>query len=87
MFRLVNGRSSQLLEVGAEVLFARFEYDNGRPVRRFDILELERRKVAIFPLSWTIVHPINENSPLYGLTADDLRQADAEIPCFADRDR
>lgn len=79
MFRIVNGRSSQLLEVGAQVLFARFVYENGKPVRRFDILELERRKVAIFPLSWTIVHPIDEDSPLYGLTANDLRRADAEI--------
>ncbi len=79
MFRLVNGRTSQLLEVGAQVLFARFENENGKPVRRFDILELERRKVAIFPLSWTIVHPIDEGSPLFGLTADDLRRSDAEI--------
>jgi inward rectifier potassium channel len=79
MFRLVNGRSSQLLEVGAQVLFARFVNENGKPVRRFDILELERRKVAIFPLSWTIVHPIDEESPLYGLTANDLRRTDAEI--------
>ena len=79
MFRLVNGRSSQLLEVGAQVLFARFENENGKPVRRFDILELERRKVAIFPLSWTIVHPIDKDSPLYGLTPEDLRRTDAEI--------
>jgi inward rectifier potassium channel len=79
MFRLVNGRSSQLLEVGAQVLFARFVYENGKLVRRFDILELERRKVAIFPLSWTIVHPIDAESPLHGLTANDLRRTDAEI--------
>ena len=79
MFRLVNGRNSQLLEVGAQVLFARFVEENGVPVRRFDILELERKKVAIFPLSWTIVHPIDAESPLFGLTENDLRRADAEI--------
>ncbi|MEO7674727.1 MAG: ion channel [Pyrinomonadaceae bacterium] len=79
MFRLVNVRSSQLLEVGAQVLFARFVNENGIQVRRFDILELERRSVAIFPLSWTIVHPIDKDSPLYNLTADNLRQTDAEI--------
>ena len=79
MFRLVNGRSSQLLEVGAQVLFARFVEENGVPVRRFDILELERQKVAIFPLSWTIVHPIDTESPLFGLTENDLRRSDAEI--------
>ena len=79
MFRLVNGRSSQLIDVGAKVMFARFVDEDGRHLRRFDILELERRSVVFFPLSWTIVHPIDENSPLYGLTEDDLRRADAEI--------
>ena len=79
MFRIVNGRSSQLLEVGAQVLFARFENENGSPVRRFDVLELERREVAIFPLAWTIVHPIDKDSPLYGLTLIDLRRTEAEI--------
>jgi len=79
MFRLVNGRSSQLIDVGAKVMFARFVEENGRHVRRFDILELERRSVVFLPLAWTIVHPIDEASPLYGLTAIDLRASDAEI--------
>jgi inward rectifier potassium channel len=79
MFRLVNGRSSQLIDVGAKVMFARWADENGRQMRRFDILELERRSVIFFPLSWTIVHPIDEDSPLYGLTQDDLRRSDAEI--------
>lgn len=79
MFRLVNGRSNQLIEVEAKVMFARFVEENGKAVRRFDFLELERHQVAFLPLSWTIVHPINENSPLYGLTEADLIKSDAEI--------
>ena len=79
MFRLVNGRSSQLIDVGAKVMFARWVDENGRHMRKFDILELERRSVIFFPLSWTIVHPIDEDSPLYELTQDDLRRSDAEI--------
>ena len=79
MFRMVNGRSSQLIEVEAQVLFAHFVEENGKPVRRFDFLELERRRVTFFPLAWTIVHPIDENSPLYNLTEEDLRKSDAEI--------
>ncbi|NOT47411.1 MAG: transporter [Acidobacteria bacterium] len=79
MFRIVNARNNQLIQVGAQVLFARFENENGRQVRRFDILELERRTVSIFPLSWTIVHPIDSGSPFYGLTQNDLRNSDAEI--------
>lgn len=79
MFRLVNGRSNQLIEVEAKVLFARFVNENGRSVRRFDFLELERNNVTFFPLSWTIVHPIDESSPLYGLNDDDYVKTDAEI--------
>lgn len=79
MFRLVNGRNSQLLEVKAQVMIARFIEDDGRITRRFDFLELERERVAFFPLAWTVVHPIDENSPLYGLTLEDLEKTDAEI--------
>jgi inward rectifier potassium channel len=79
MFRLVNGRSSQLIEVEARVLFARFVNENGKAVRRFDFLKLEREKVTFFPLSWTIVHPIDDKSPLKGLTQEDYLATDAEI--------
>jgi inward rectifier potassium channel len=79
MFRLINGRNNQLLEVKAQVMFARFVNENGRRVRRFDLLSLERRSVTFFPLSWTVVHPIDEGSPLWGCTEDDLRATDAEF--------
>ncbi len=87
-FRIANARSSQLIEVEAKVLFARFEDAGGRggpggrtgrAVRRFYPLELERSSVVFFPLAWTIVHPITEASPLHGLTSDDLRASDAEF--------
>lgn len=79
MFRLVNGRSNQMIEVEAKVMFARFCPEDGKLVRKFDLLDLERRKVAFFPLSWTVVHPIDEDSPLFGVTELDLRRTDAEI--------
>jgi len=79
MFRIINGRNNQLIEVGAVVIFARFVNENGRTVRRFDVLELERRKVTFFPLAWTIVHPIDEKSPMFGLTEQDLKATDGEI--------
>lgn len=79
MFRLVNGRSNQLIEVRIQVLFARFVNENGRSVRRFDFLELERNKVTFLPLALTVVHPIDQSSPLYGLKDDDYVRTDAEI--------
>lgn len=79
MFRLVNGRSNQLIEVNVQVVFARFVVENGKQIRKFDFLELERDKVTFFPLSWTVVHPINDSSPLKGYTADDYLSSDAEL--------
>lgn len=82
MFRIVNGRSNQLIEVKAQVLFAHFVEENGRKLRRFELLNLERRNVTFFSLSWTLVHPIDETSPLFGLTAEDLKKSDAEFLIF-----
>lgn len=79
MFRIVNGNSNQLIEVGAKVMLARFVTEEGRRVRKFHQLELERRSVAFFPLTWTVVHPIDEDSPLYGATRKDLEDTEAEI--------
>lgn len=79
MFRLVNNRNNQLIELQAQVLYARFVEENGAFVRRFDLLKLERERVSFLPLSWTVVHPINEDSPLFTCSEADLRKADAEI--------
>ena len=79
MFRFVNGRNSQLIEIGIQVLFARFVNEDGRPVRRFDFLELERKRVTFLPLALTVVHPVTDDSPLKGLSQDDLISTDAEL--------
>ena len=62
MFRVTNGRSNQLVELEAKVLFSRIEGS----VRKYDQLRLERSRVTFFPLSWTVVHPIDEKSPMFG---------------------
>ncbi|MBN2012280.1 hypothetical protein JW960_23325 [candidate division KSB1 bacterium] len=79
MFRIANERDSQLLDVEAKVLYTQMEMVNGRRIRRFYELKLERNKVAFLPLHWTIVHPINDESPIYGFSQDDMREAEAEI--------
>jgi inward rectifier potassium channel len=75
MFRLTNGRANQLIELEAKVLFSRMRGD----VRNYDQLSLERTRVVFFPASWTIVHPIDETSPLFGLSHQDLVDDDAEF--------
>ncbi|HEU5480883.1 MAG TPA: ion channel [Candidatus Tumulicola sp.] len=78
MLRIVNERRNQIVEVEAQLLFSRRSADDGS-ARVFDELGLERRRVVFFPLAWTIVHPIDETSPLFGLTPADLREMDAEF--------
>ncbi len=75
MFRIINGRTNQLIELEAKVLFSRIE----GPSRKYDQLTLERTRVVFFPLSWTIVHPIDERSPLFGFSHADLVEKEAEF--------
>ena len=78
-FRLVNQRRSQLLEVECKVMLSRVEQRNGKPYRNFFQLPLERTKVSFFPAAWTVVHPIDDASPLRGATRDSLLADDAEF--------
>ena len=79
MFRIVNERKNQIIELAATVTFSKMESYNGRRIRRFYRLSLERDKVTFFPLNWTIVHPIDEQSPLFGVTEKGLKESDAEF--------
>ncbi len=80
MFRIANQRSSQLVEVSAKVLLSRRKRGGVTATdREFLNLELERSSVVFFPLSWTIVHPIDEKSPLRDWTGKDLVDCDAEF--------
>ena len=80
MFRMANVRANQIVEAQIHVVFARQESTlEGEEVRRFYDLELARYRNAIFSNSWTAIHPIGLNSPLYGATAESLKVADAGI--------
>lgn len=78
MLRVVNGRSNQLIELRAKVSLSWNKVD-GIPGRAFHELGLERDAVTLFPLSWTIVHPIEPGSPLWGVTEDEMQRRDAEL--------
>ncbi len=80
MFRIVNQRNSELVELEAKLLLSRRKRDGSTSTdREFVTLPLERERVVFFPLSWTIVHPIDENSPLRDWTGEDLAECDAEF--------
>jgi inward rectifier potassium channel len=78
-FRIANGSPNELIEVEVRILLCMTQSSDGVRTRHFHQLRLERSKAAFFPLDWTIAHPITEFSPLYGVSADDLRTQDAEF--------
>ena len=80
MFRLVNLRKHDFTDVHAYVSLARWVPDAklGRR-RRFDLLPLERDAIIFMPLHWVLVHPIDEKSPLHGMSDEDLRASDPEV--------
>lgn len=79
MFRIANMRSNQLIESSVKLNIGLLEDKNGQESRQFYQPKLELNQISFFPTSWTIVHPIDEKSPLYGFTMDDFKDADAEI--------
>lgn len=79
MFRIVNGRQNQLIEMNVKVIMSWFPPNSEQMKREFAFLELERSFVSLFPLSWTIVHPIDDNSPLRHYTNERLRRCNPEF--------
>lgn len=79
-FRIANRRRGEILQLEAQVLFSHMQTNEaGARVRKYQALPLERNSVVFFPLSWTIVHPIDDSSPLAARTHDDLVRDEAEI--------
>ncbi len=76
-YRVVNRRSNSLINVDAHLMLMTVENVEGRAERRYVQLELERSEILFFPLTWTVVHPIDEKSPLYGKNARDLERLQA----------
>jgi len=78
-FRIANARSSQLIDVQVQAILTKMEPTPNGATRKFYDLPLERHRVVFFPLSWTVVHPIDAASPMWGLTQQGLLTAEAEL--------
>jgi inward rectifier potassium channel len=78
-FRLVNRRANSVMELEAKVMLMTVESVDGKLQRNYKMLRLERPSILFLPLSWTVVHPIDENSPLRGKTPEDLERLQAEV--------
>ncbi len=79
MFRMATYKNNHLTEVEANMTLALHVQENGKTVTKFYPLKLEMPKINSLALSWTVVHAINEDSPLYGFTMDDVVDAKMEV--------
>lgn len=85
MFRLANSRNTNLSDVRAQVIISYIDkvseegVEKGVEKRAYDPFALERSSIQMFPLNWTIVHKIDEKSPLFGKKVADLEVMDVEI--------
>ena len=79
MIRVVNGLQNEIIDIEAQVVLSWYETKGESRVRAFRQVKLERQKVAFFNLAWTLVHLIDENSPLWGIDEQHLLESDAEF--------
>jgi inward rectifier potassium channel len=80
MFRFASYKDMHALtEVEIKVNIGLQLLENEALVYKYFSLNLERTKVESLPMSWTIVHPIDETSPFNGFTEEDMKNADVEL--------
>jgi inward rectifier potassium channel len=80
MVRLANERATGLVEATLRLVLLRDETTlEGESIRRFHTLHLTRGSSAVFALSWTVVHPIDESSPLFGETPESMKKSDLQL--------
>lgn len=78
--RLANQRSNRIVDAVVDLTLLRNELtQEGFRQRRFFDLKLIRSRVPLMQLTWTVMHPLNEHSPLHGVTQKDLEEMEAEI--------
>jgi inward rectifier potassium channel len=80
MFRTANERKNNILEAKLSVYLMIDEVTaEGQMMRRLHELKLTRDHSPVFLLSWTVMHTINESSPLYGLSMETMGRLHAQI--------
>jgi len=77
MFRVANKKQNELIETECQVILSINNPETSK--RDFHFLDLERSKINLLPLTWTVVHPVDEKSPLFNLTQKELNARDGEF--------
>ncbi len=80
MMRLANQRDNRIVEASVKMTLMRDERTpEGRLVRKFYDLKLERNEIPLLRFTWTLHHRIDESSPLFGMSHKDLETTESEI--------
>lgn len=80
VLRVANARKNQIVEASIRMCVLKFEVtDEGERMRRYFDMPLVRSQNPIFAMTWTVMHPIDTNSPLHGMTFDDMVAGRIEV--------
>jgi inward rectifier potassium channel len=80
MFRLANQRGNRIVDARIHLTLLRNEVSmEGHTMRRFHDLHLVRNHIPLMQLTWTVMHPLDEQSPLHHISPEKLREWEAEI--------
>jgi len=82
MIRLAPFKNTNFTDAEVKITLGMGIEENGEMKNKFYSLELEMQKVNSLNLSWTLVHPITENSPLYQFTREDFAKGNGEFFVF-----
>lgn len=78
-FMIANQHKSNIMDLEATVNFSWVDKSDGEGLRRYKGLNLELSKIAMFPLSWTVNHIIDEESPLFGMGPEDIVGKEVDV--------
>ncbi len=79
MIRTAPFKNNNLMDAEARMTLGMGVEVDGKIENKFYTLALEMEKISSLTLSWTLVHPINEDSPLHGFTREDFANTEGEV--------
>lgn len=82
MFRMTPYKNTNLTDAEAKITLGMKVEESGKLVNKFFSLELELEKINSLTMSWTLVHPITESSPLFHFSQTDFQNLEGEILVF-----
>lgn len=82
MLRMVPYTKNYLVNIEAKITLAMRVDEDGVTKNKFYNLTLDIARANTLTANWTLVHPINEESPFYNLTKTDIENAKAEVLVF-----